>query len=381
MKHRLFSEHRHSGCIGLFCVLALLSGCQSFTSVKSSLPAPVATHEFAFDPERDDVVGTVQIIKAHEEDTFSDIARRFNLGFEEMVSANPGVSPWVPRAGTEIVIPTQFVLPDAPRTGIVINLAAMRLFYFPPAQPGELQKVITHPLGIGRVEWKTPVGTTKVVSKTEAPSWIPTPSIRKEHAAEGDPLPAVVPPGPDNPMGTHVLRLGWTNYAIHGTNKPPSIGLRGTHGCLRMYPEDIVRIYSEVPVGVPVRVVNQPTLFGWRGDALYGQAYPVLEDDKRNQAVLQKKALSAALKSQKATLDLRPQRVINQTVLDTVTQTPRAIAIPLTQPDLTVPAYLARATRVENRLPLNSTWLGDDSGRGNTTIDAQIQPDDTVKRF
>ena len=182
-------------------------------------------------------------------------------------------------------------------------------------------------------------------------------------------------------MGTHVLRLGWTNYAIHGTNKPPSIGLRGTHGCLRMYPEDIVRIYSEVPVGVPVRVVNQPTLFGWRGDALYGQAYPVLEDDKRNQAVLQKKALSAALKSQKATLDLRPQRVINQTVLDTVTQTPRAIAIPLTQPDLTVPAYLARATRVENRLPLNSTWLGDESGRGNTTIDAQIQPDDTVKRF
>ncbi|MBI5039652.1 MAG: L,D-transpeptidase family protein [Gammaproteobacteria bacterium] len=354
MEHQILLARRQGGFIGLLCVLALLSGCQSFTSVKSSLPAPVATHEFSFDPARDDVVGTVQVIKAREEDTFPDIARRFNVGFEEMVSANPGVDPWVPHAGTEIVIPTQFVLPDAPRKGIVVNLAAMRLFYFPPAQPGAPRKVITHPLGIGRVEWKTPIGTTKVVSKKEAPSWIPTPSIRKEHAADGDPLPAVVPPGPDNPLGTHVLKLGWQNYSIHGTDKPPSIGLRGSHGCLRMYPEDIVRIYNDVPIGTPVRVVNQPQVFGWRGDALYVQVYPALEDDKRNHGTLVKQALTTVLTSPEAQLDARPRLAINQVLLDEAIKNPRAIALPITQPDLTLQSYLARLTRVENGLPLNA---------------------------
>lgn len=363
MEYQIASARRYAWAVGLICILALLSGCQSFTTVKSSLPAPVATHEFAFDPARDDVVGTLQVIHAREEDTFPDIARRFNVGFEELVSANPDVSPWLPHAGTDIVIPTQFVLPDAPRTGIVINLAAMRLFYFPPAKSGEPRKVITHPLGIGRVEWKTPLGTTKIVSKKAAPSWIPTPSIRKEHAADGDILPAVVPPGPDNPLGTHVLRLGWTNYSIHGTDKPPSIGLRGSHGCLRMYPEDIVRIYDAVPVGTPVRVVNQPRLLGWRGNVLYLQAYPALEDDKRDQAKLLRQALASALKSPKAKLATRARPLINQTMLDAAIKNPRAIALPITQTELTMPAYLACITRVENRPPLNATWMNEDAVR------------------
>src|SRR5512143_3935841 len=250
------------------------------TNAVRTLPTPVAMHEFTIDP-MDDVVGTVQVIRARDEDTLSDIARRFNVGYEELVSANPGVDPWLPKAGTEVVIPTEFVLPDAKREGIVINLAAMRLFYFPKTKPGEPQQVITHPIGIGRVGWRTPEGATRIVSKTEAPAWTPTPAIRKEHAADGDPLPKVVPAGPDNPLGTHVLRLGWPEYAIHGTDKPPSIGLRGTHGCLRMYPEDIVGVYEAVPVGTPVTVVNQPFLAGWRGDTLVMQTYPVLEDDKR----------------------------------------------------------------------------------------------------
>lgn len=349
---------RVAGSIGLLCTFALLVGCQSFTRVKSSLVVPVATHEFTFDPEHDDVIGAVQIIKAHKDDTFPDIARRFNVGFEELVSANPDVSPWVPHASPEVVIPTQFILPDAPRTGIVINLAAMRLFYFPPAKPGEPRRVITHPLGIGREEWKTPTGTTKIVAKVEAPTWIPTPSIRKEHAANGDPLPAAVPPGPDNPMGSHALRLGWPSFAIHGTNKPPSIGLRGTHGCLRMYPEDIVRMFNDVPVGTPVRVVNQPTLFGWRGNALYVQVYPKFEDDTRDQSALRAKALRAALAAPHARFYARPQAVINRTLFDFVTAHPRAIAIPVTEPALTLQSYLARSTRVDNRLPLNATWQG-----------------------
>ncbi|UJP04129.1 MAG: L,D-transpeptidase family protein [Nitrosomonas sp.] len=369
-KNKLLSLRDGLAC-GFCASVLLLSGCQTFltepspppTPVVKSLPIPVASHEFSFDPARDDVVGSVQVIIAGKDDTLSDIARRFNLGYEEIVSANPGVDPWLPKAGTRIVIPTQFVLPDAPRQGVVINLAAMRLFYFPKTKPGKPQKVITHPVGIGRVEWKTPEGMTRVASKTANPSWIPTPSIRREHAKNGDPLPAVVPPGPDNPMGTHVLKLDWPNYAIHGTDKPPSIGLRGSHGCLRMYPEDIVCIYHDVPVGTPVRVVNQPRLLGWRGNQLYLQAYPVLEDDKRNHAGLLKKSLSSVRATPKGKRDGRRQAKINQALLAETTRNPRAIAMPITQPDLTVQAYLGRATRVQNTLPFNATWNGDMAGQ------------------
>lgn len=371
--HRKFSSALRSSLVcGLTGALLVLSGCQSFLTQPSPvlhipaakpLPIPVASHEFSFDPARDDVVGSLQVITANQDDTLSDIARRFNLGYEEIVNANPEVDPWLPKAGTKIVIPTQFVLPDAPRQGIVINLAAMRLFYFPKTKTGQPQKVITHPLGIGRVEWKTPEGMTRVASKKENPSWIPTPSIRKEHAKNGDPLPAIVPPGPDNPMGTHVLKLDWPSYAIHGTDKPPSIGLRGSHGCLRMYPEDIVCIYNDVPVGTPVRVVNQPQLLGWRDRTLYLQAYPVLEDDKRNHDKLLKKSLSSVRATPKAKLDARPKAKVNQTLLNEVIRNSRAVAVPITQPDTTLQAHLDRATRVQNTLPFNATWDGDMSGQ------------------
>ena len=324
-----------------------------------SLPIPLASHEFSIDSNRDDVVGNIQIITASKDDTLSDIARRFNLGYEEIVSANPDIDPWLPQAGAKIIIPTQFVLPNAPREGIVINLAAMRLFYYPKVKPGELQRVITHPVGIGRVEWKTPEGTTRVASKKENPAWIPTPSIRKEHAENGNPLPAVVPPGPDNPMGTHVLKLAWPTYAIHGTDKPPSIGLRGSHGCLRMYPEDIIGLYHDVPVGTPVSIVNQPRLLGWRDHTLYAQAYSILEDDKRDHSNLLKKSLSATRTTPKAKLGRRAHTSINSAALNEALRTPRAIAIPITQSNLTLQAYLERATHVQNTLPFNSTWDGD----------------------
>jgi L,D-transpeptidase ErfK/SrfK len=235
------------------------------------------------------------------------------------------------------------------------------MFYFPKTKPGEPQRVITHPLGIGRVEWKTPEGTTKVVAKVEAPTWIPTRSIRKEHAKNGDPLPAKVPPGPDNPMGSHVLKLGWPSYAIHGTNKPPSIGLRGSHGCLRLYPEDIARVYGEVPVGTPVTVVNQPYLFGWRDDTLYMQAYPVLEDDKRNHKKLTERLLSANLKAKKAKFDGRPQAVFNRELMVELVDNPRALAAPVSIEGMSLPQYVAGAPKVQNRLPLNATWDGDTS--------------------
>src|SRR5512139_3210646 len=347
--------------------LTLLAGCQSLgpavsalpTHAAPALPTPVAMHDFTIDP-MEDVVGTVQVIRARDDDTLSDIARRFNVGYEELVSANPGVDPWLPEAGTEVVIPTEFVLPDAKRQGIVINLAAMRLFYFPKTKPGEPQKVITHPIGIGRVGWRTPAGNTKIVSKTEAPAWTPTLAIRKEHADDGDPLPKVVPPGPDNPMGTHVLKLGWPEYAIHGTDKPPSIGLRGTHGCLRLYPEDIVSIYDAVPVSTPVTVVNQPFLVGWRGETLLMQTYPVLEDDKRKHRPDRLINL-VRKKSAQGTRGARANVVVNKALVAEITQKPRAVAVPISSANLTLERYLAAALRVENESPLNATRDGDAS--------------------
>jgi L,D-transpeptidase ErfK/SrfK len=324
----------------------------------------------------DDVVGTVQIVRARDEDTLSDIARRFNVGYEEIVNANPGVDPWLPKAGTEIVIPTAFVLPDTKREGIVINLPAMRLFYFPATKPGEPQRVITHPVGIGRVGWRTPEGKTKIVSKTEAPSWTPTPAIRKEHAADGDPLPKVVPPGPDNPMGTHALRLGWPEYAIHGTNKPPSIGLRGTHGCLRLYPEDVAGIYDAVPVGTSVTVVNQPFLVGWRGDTLVMQTYPVLEDGKREPDPGRLIKL-ARKKSTGGRHGARANVVVNDALVAEITQNPRAVAVPISTANLTLAQYLAAVLRVENKLPLNATWDGEMSWQL-TTADAMDEAEARV---
>lgn len=348
----------------------LLSGCQSIRSnffsastlpvpvPKAKLQIPLASHEFTFDASRDDVVGKLQIIQAKEEDTLSDIARRFNLGLEEVLNANPTVDPWLPGEGTPVVIPTQFVLPNAPREGIVINLAAMRLFYFPKTKSGEMQKVITHPVGIGRVEWKTPEGITKIINKEANPAWIPPESIRKEHAANGSPLPAIVKPGPDNPMGTHVLRLGWTSYAIHGTNKPPSIGLRGSHGCLRMYPEDIVRIYQDVPVGTPVRVVNQPLLLGWRDNLLYFQAYRTLEDDKRNHTTLLKTSLTRIRTVQKAKLNARPQAKINTALLQQAARNPRGVAVPISKANITLQSYINSILPSMNILPFNANWDG-----------------------
>jgi len=222
------------------------------------------------------IIGANSKIIARYEDTFVSLARAHNLGFEELVQANPGVDPWLPGAGTELVLPTQFVLPNAPRSGIVINLPELRLYYYPDGDAG---RVITHPISIGRMEWGTPLGVTQIQSKTVNPTWYPPQSIRDEHAADNRPLPAVVPPGPDNPLGEHALRLGLPGYLIHGTNKPSGVGMRVTHGCIRMFPEDIETLFATVPIGTPVRIVNQPIKLGRNGAEFYVEAHPPLEEE------------------------------------------------------------------------------------------------------
>jgi L,D-transpeptidase ErfK/SrfK len=223
--------------------------------------------------EQQELVGEVAVIAARYEDTFVSLARTHNVGFEALRRANPQVDAWLPGEGTQIIIPTRFVLPRAPHRGIVINVAELRLYYFPDADG---RRVITHPISIGRMDWSTPLGATTIVSKAANPSWYPPQSIRDEHAARNDPLPRVVPPGPDNPLGAHALRLGLPGYLIHGTNKPSGVGMRVTHGCIRMFPEDIEALFNMVPPGTPVRIVNQPYKVGWGDGGLYLEAHPPL---------------------------------------------------------------------------------------------------------
>ena len=231
--------------------------------------------ELSIDPGSS-VVGTTQVITAKYEDTFVKLARQYNLGFEELKQANPDVDPWLPGEGTQLVLPTQFVLPSAPRQGVVINLPELRLYYYPENDPG---RVITHPVSIGRMEWQTPLGRAQIVAKAEKPAWYPPESIRAEHAADGRPLPRVVPPGPDNPLGDYAMRLSIPGYLIHGTNKPSGLGMRVTHGCIRMFPEDIEGLFGIVPIGTPVHIVNQPFKLAWSANGYYLEAHPPLEEE------------------------------------------------------------------------------------------------------
>lgn len=202
-------------------------------------------------------------------DTLLDIARHYDLGYVEIRAANPGVDPWMPGAGKTITLPTQNVLPDGPRRGIVINLAEMRLYYFPPQGPPR-----SFPVGIGKEGRETPPGQTTIRGKRLHPTWVPTASER----AEDPELPAAVPPGPDNPMGDYALYLGWAGYAIHGTNKPDGVGRRVSNGCIRMYPEDIATLFPLVAVGTPVAIVDQPAKAGWLGGVLYLEVHPAQSD-------------------------------------------------------------------------------------------------------
>ncbi|HPE73374.1 MAG TPA: L,D-transpeptidase family protein [Candidatus Competibacter sp.] len=226
-----------------------------------------------------DLIGQVKVVYATKEDTLIDIARRHSLGYDEIVHANPGVDRWAPGAGNPIVLPTRHILPDAPREGVVLNIAEMRLYYYPKAGADGQRVVYTYPVSIGRMDWKTPMGLTKVVAKDVDPPWRPPASIKAEHAAEGDFLPDVIPGGPDNPLGRYAMRLGVPGYLIHSTNKPYGIGMRVTHGCVRMYPEDIERLFSMVPIGTPVRLVDQPVKVGRFNGELYVESHEPLEED------------------------------------------------------------------------------------------------------
>ncbi len=240
---------------------------------------PINRNFFTLQSPDQSVIGEPQIVYTAEENTFSDLAREYGLGYDEVVAANPGIDPWLPGDETAVLLPTQYVLPDVPWRGLILNIASKRLFYFPEVAEGAPVQVLTYPIGIGRVGWETPLGDTEVIAKARDPSWYVPASVRREHAAMGDPLPAVVPPGPDNPLGHFVLKLGLPGYLIHGTNRPYGVGMRVSHGCIRLYPENIEPLYAMVSIGERVTIINEPYLAGYRDGELYFESHAPLEDD------------------------------------------------------------------------------------------------------
>lgn len=245
-----------------------------------TVPAWAATYRLP--APGNDIVGAISIVNVAEGETLIDIARTHGLGYQELMDANPDLDPWLPPTGAEVVLPTRYVLPSAPRRGIIVNIAEMRLYYYPPPAPNaagdEAGVVLTFPIGIGEEGFSTPLGITRIIAKAEDPPWVVPASIRAEYARAGTPLPAVVPAGPDNPLGRHSLRLGWSSYLIHGTNKAFGIGMRVSHGCIRMYPEHVERLFHMVPVSTPVWIIDQPNKLGREDGQLYLEAHAPITD-------------------------------------------------------------------------------------------------------
>lgn len=238
---------------------------------------PARGEVFDLPDNGDTVVGQVTTVESREWDTLLDIARRHGLGYYDIVRANPGVDPWLPGDGTEVVLPTRFILPDVPWQGVVLNLPEYRMYYFPPPEADGTRTVMTFPISIGRMDWETPLGVTRITVKARDPAWYPPDSVRREHEADGRSLPRVVPPGPDNPLGQFAMRLAIPGYLIHGTNRPAGVGMRVTHGCIRMFPEDIEFAFGRIPTGTPVRIIDEPYKFGWYDGQLLMEAHEPLE--------------------------------------------------------------------------------------------------------
>ncbi len=248
-RRRFCSVITASGILPAFG-MGLPSGSQAF-GVKKAYPS---------------MIGSLQWYTTTYEDSLVDLARKYGLGYTEIVSANPGVDPWVPGKDKNILLPTAHILPDGPREGILINLADQRLYFF--REDG--RTVDSVPLGIGNAGWDTPKGRTKVVRKKKNPSWYVPKSVREEQPE----LPAIVQPGPDNPLGSYAVYLGWPAYLFHGTNKPFGVGRRVSHGCVRLYPEDISRLFPDIKIGTAVTVIDQPMKLARVGNQLMLEIHP-----------------------------------------------------------------------------------------------------------
>lgn len=287
--------------------------------------SPLQAATYPMPPADVDLIGDTANVAARAEDTLLDIAREHDLGQDEILLANPEVDRWLPGEGAEVVIPGRFILPRAERKGVVLNLPEMRLYYFYEQGPDKEPLVATYPVSVGRMDWNTPLGTARIERKDRDPAWYPPESIKLEAIAKGEPLPDVVPAGPDNPLGRYALRLSIPGYLIHSTNKPYGVGMRVTHGCVRMYPEDIEEFFTIVPVKTGVELVNQPVKLGWQGKTLYLEVHPPMEEDQEMGQELQCIAYAMifdAIENKDAILDIK---AIKQALLE-----PSGMPVPIT---------------------------------------------------
>jgi len=241
--------------------------------------APAGATVYELPADGSSVVGADQHVKARFQDSLLDIARRYSLGYEEIIRANPGTDIWIPGEGKDVLLPGQRILPEGPRDGIVVNIPEHRLYYYPKPKRHEKPVVITYPVSIGKMDWHTPLGQTRIIAKQKHPNWYPPESVRKEHAANGDPLPRVVKAGPDNPLGDYAMRLGVGDgtYMIHGTNNPKAVGMAVTHGCIRMYPEDVASLFPLIPVGTKVYLINEPVKTAYVNGELLLEVHPPVD--------------------------------------------------------------------------------------------------------
>lgn len=266
-------------------------------------------------------IRTTQASRANPEETLLDIARQYDIGQIEIMLANPNVDRWLPEDGAEVILPSRYIIPHAERKGLLLNLPEMRLYYFFEPKKGEKPMIITHPVGIGRMDWITPLGVSRIVEKKKDPTWTPPKSIQMDRIANGEPpYPSVVPAGPDNPLGRYAMRLSIGNgsYLIHGTAKPFGVGMRVSAGCVRMYPEDIEALFDKVPIGTQVQIVNQPIKLGWLLDSLFIELHPPLEEDEEKYANYQQivvAAINAFLMLERSKKNITADFEIDQEVL------------------------------------------------------------------
>jgi L,D-transpeptidase ErfK/SrfK len=336
--------------LGVILVSILTSGCQHlvfFPDEPVNIVTPefhpqtetIDTHEFQLS-DGQNMVGKIAAVNTRENDTLSDIARHFGLGYNDISIANPDIAPWTPEPNSRVLLPLQFILPDAPHKGIILNLANMRLFYYPKKQP---DKVFTYPVGIGRQGWNTPMGLTSIVAKKANPSWVVPESIHQEHAQKGDSLPKVVNAGPDNPLGLYAMRLGFPRYLIHGTNKPYGIGMQISHGCVQLYPEDIEMLFKKASVGMPVRIIHQPYLTAWHQDMLYLEANEPLQKWTQDKPRLKKQLLK-----QLREISSKKNVTIDWKRVDSIIQRSDGIPTPILAQSPDVATITANAVQLEH---------------------------------
>lgn len=365
------------------CLLLALTvgGCQMLPTLPEDNPQTVipptqesiASHDFTLDDEQK-MVGSLAVVPAQNSDTLSDLARHYGLGYNDITLANAELDPWLLGDQQPVLLPLQFIVPDAPRKGIVLNLANMRMFYFPKKQPNTIK---TYPVGVGRDGWDTPLGATQIVAKKANPDWTVPESIQREHRALGDPLPAIVHSGPDNPLGYYAMPLGIGNYLIHGTNKPYGIGMQVSHGCIQMYPEDIETLFPKVDVGTPVRIVHQPYLAAWRDDNLYLEVHQPLEKWAKQDAQMIKQ-----LQQKLQKLAMEHNATVDWVLVDKALRRKDGVPVPVMQGSQDLAMVKATALQLRHPVLLNGQpQLAELSGADWSVLAASFAQESDAQKF